>query len=89
MKDDELTNREKKILIESFDTVFSLDLLKYDDKQNLRGIDEDEVNRLITERKEARDNKNWSKADEIRDKLSDMGIEILDSKSGTTWRVKR
>ncbi len=66
-----------------------MDLLKYDDKQNLRGIDEDEVNRLITERKEARDNKNWSKADEIRDKLSDMGIEILDSKSGTTWRVKR
>jgi cysteinyl-tRNA synthetase len=88
IKDNELTNKEKKILIEGFDTVFSLDLLKADNIK-MEAADEDLINKLIAERKEARDNKDWSKADEIRDKLKNMGVDILDSKDGTTWKARK
>ena len=50
------------------------------------GIDEAEVDHLITSRTEARTNKDWAKADEYRDKLAAMNIEVMDSREGTTWR---
>ncbi len=39
----------------------------------------DEVKELIEERKKAREEKNWNKADEIRDRLKDeFGVEVVD-----------
>lgn len=45
-----------------------------------------EVEALIVERTEARQQKNWARSDEIRDQLKEMGVVIEDSKDGTTWR---
>jgi len=45
-----------------------------------------EVEALIKEREAARAEKNWSKADEIRDKLSEMGIVLEDTKQGVKWK---
>ena len=47
---------------------------------------EDEIESLISERKSAREAKDWSKSDSIRDKLQNMGIEIQDTPDGTKWR---
>lgn len=49
--------------------------------------DEDvaKIEALIAERIEAKDNKNFARADEIRAELSDMGIEIKDTREGTNW----
>ena len=44
------------------------------------------VDLLISIRKDLRDAEQWALADRIRDGLSDLGILIEDSKSGTTWR---
>jgi cysteinyl-tRNA synthetase len=41
---------------------------------------------LIRERATARASKDFAKADEIRGRLAKGGVEILDNKSGTTWR---
>ena len=49
--------------------------------------DENEINNLIAERDKARSDKNFKLADEIRDKLKEMGVSIEDSNSGTKWRV--
>lgn len=46
----------------------------------------EEVERLIEERNKARKDKDFARADEIRDELKDMGIEIKDTRSGTTWK---
>ena len=46
------------------------------------------INKLIEQRNEARKLKNFSEADEIRNKLSGMGIEIEDTPDGTIWRKK-
>ena len=52
------------------------------------GIEEEEVERLIEERAQARKEKNWARADEIRDKLAEMSILVEDKPEGTRWRVK-
>ena len=51
-------------------------------------LDEDLINKLIEERKEAKKAKDFEKADEIRDKLSEMGILIKDTREGTKWELK-
>lgn len=51
-------------------------------------ITEREIQELIKERNKARTEKNWKRADEIREYLSEKGILLEDSKEGTIWRVK-
>lgn len=45
-----------------------------------------EVEALIAERTAARKEKNWAKADEIRDRLNAMGIILEDTKEGVKWK---
>ena len=56
--------------------------------QTQDNLDSDFIEGLIEERNQARKSKDFSKADEIRNKLSDMGIEIEDTSDGTIWRSK-
>jgi len=46
------------------------------------------IEALLEERKAARANRDFARADEIRDMLADAGILIEDGPSGTTWRRK-
>ena len=48
----------------------------------------DEIERLVAERTAARKGKDFKRSDEIRDQLLATGIELLDSPSGTEWRIK-
>jgi len=45
----------------------------------------DEIERLIQERNLARKNREWKKADEIRERLKKMGIVLRDYPEGTIW----
>lgn len=45
-----------------------------------------EIDALVAERNQARTDKNFARADEIRDLLADKGIVIEDSAEGTIWR---
>ena len=48
----------------------------------------DGVMDLVLEiRNTAKTNKDWETADKIRDRLRKSGIEIMDDKSGSTYRV--
>ena len=51
-------------------------------------IDEKQIELLISERKSARDNGNFEKADKIRNDLEQKGILLEDSEGKTTWRFK-
>ncbi|MCB2352770.1 cysteine--tRNA ligase [Clostridium estertheticum] len=86
LKDTNLNNKEKSILIEDFDKIFTLNLMIIE--KETTDIDEELINNLIIERNAARSNKNWARADEIRDEFIAMNIELLDSKEGTTWKAK-
>lgn len=52
------------------------------------GITEEEIEEFIEERNSARSEKNWGRADEIRDELSEKGILLEDKSEGTVWRAK-
>jgi cysteinyl-tRNA synthetase len=43
------------------------------------------IENLIDERKKAKEEKNFKKADEIRAKLKKMGIAVMDTPQGTIW----
>ena len=47
---------------------------------------EEIINMLLQAREEARKNKDWDKADSIRDDLKDIGFEIQDTDKGPVWR---
>jgi len=49
-------------------------------------ISAEEVEQLIIDRKNARTDKNWGRADEIRDLLIEKGVVLDDGRDGTTWR---
>lgn len=56
-------------------------------KQGAGGpLDENEINRLIEERALAKKEKNYARADEIRNQLKSAGIVLEDTPSGTTWK---
>lgn len=53
-------------------------------------VDDDdsaEIDQLIVERNQAKADKNWARADEIRDILAGKKIVLEDGANGTTWRI--
>ena len=48
----------------------------------------DEVESLLARRSIARHAKDWAAADEIRDSLSEMGVEVKDTSDGVEWSLK-
>jgi cysteinyl-tRNA synthetase len=50
-------------------------------------IDPQEIEALIERRRLARSQKRWGEADEIRDRLKEMGVILEDGPKGTTWRL--
>ena len=56
--------------------------LKLETKEEV--LDE-EIERLIAERQTARKEKNFARADEIRDELLSRGIRLKDTREGVKW----
>lgn len=52
------------------------------------GLQLSSLEKAIEERMEARKNKDYQKADDIRKMLLEKGVILLDSQKGTEWRVK-
>ena len=86
LKDEEVNDKTKRNLIEKFDEVLSLDLLKTEEFE----IDSDlekEVNELIAKRAEAKKNKDFTLADQIRDELLSRNIKLMDTREGTKFEI--
>jgi len=46
------------------------------------------IERLVAERTQARKEKNWPRADEIRAELDALGVQVTDTPSGPTWQLR-
>ncbi len=66
------------------------DYLARQRKEGLRRLNltEEEILRSIEERNLARKEKNWKRADELRNDLLSKGIVLEDTPAGTEWKVK-
>ena len=84
-----INTKSEKIakLIEKFDEVMGLDLknykkyLKPNENNEIKDLPE-EVQKIVEERKKAREEKNWSKSDELRDRLKEKGYLVKDMPDG-------
>jgi cysteinyl-tRNA synthetase len=65
------------LIIDDIHDAFGIDI-------RIPDISEEQVT-LITERERARGDKNWTKSDELRDKLAEQGIGLRDTPSGAIW----
>lgn len=67
-----------------------LNLFEKEPEEWFKGaVTEDEILKKIEERKKARANKDWERADRIRKELEELGILLEDRPDGTVWKVKR
>lgn len=85
IKDDSVNGHTKLELIKSFDMVFSLDLIM--DTSDVDREMETYILGKIEERREAKLNKNYELSDSIRAELLDKGIELIDTREGTTYKI--
>ena len=72
----------------------TLGLLQVNPEEFLKGqgdsdLDAAEIDQLVAARDQARADKDWAKADEIRDQLTAMKVVVEDSAGGSTWRIDR
>ena len=82
-KTNDLTKYE---LIKDFDKVLGLELTT--ETNNTSEVDTEFINSKIEERNEAKKNKNYELADQIRNELLEMGIILKDTREGTTFEIK-
>ena len=68
--------------------LFDKNLASWNDLKSNKSISGEEIEKLITERNLARDNKNFERSDEIRDLLIAKGVLIEDNHGKTTWKYK-
>lgn len=76
---DRINRHSLVALLESIDQLLGIDLIGTTPDVS------DDVKRRILERERARDTKDWSQSDEIRDELSAQGIRLNDTANGTLW----
>ncbi len=77
MQDKKISNKEKYNLLLDFDSVLGLNLEKEDEEEAT-----EEVIALAKERENARIKKEFSKADDIRQKIEEKGYLVEDTKKG-------
>ena len=86
LKDSELNEKTKRSLVESFDKVLSLDLLKEENTDidlELKSY----IESMIEKRNNYKKSKNFEEADKIRDELKNKGIIIKDTREGTLYEI--
>jgi len=88
LADSSLNASEKAALINEFDRVLGLGLLKKTEKKEHSLEEVAKIEALIEERNFARIVKNWSESDRLRDVLLSLGVIVKDAKDSTSWEWK-
>ena len=84
LKDENLSNHTKLELVKKFDNALSLSLIK---ENKIDSDLEKYILEKIEERKQAKINKNYELADNIRKELEEKNILIKDTRDGTTFEI--
>ena len=85
---DDVNDTTKLYLIEDFDKVLSIDLLK-EEKIEIDSELLEYINSMINKRNEAKQNKDYVLADQIRCELEEKGILIKDTREGTIYELNK
>jgi cysteinyl-tRNA synthetase len=84
-------NKDQVLANEIFTILKKIGLLKFTPEEFLKNpinLDVTKIEELIKLRQQAKINKNFSQADQIRSEIESLGVVIEDSLGGTSWRKK-
>ena len=80
--EEKITQTSAEIILPEFDRmsdILGIKIIKVSD------IEKNEINQMVKKRDEYRIQKNYEKADDIRDKIADKNIIFVDHKNSTVW----
>ncbi|MDZ7820454.1 MAG: DALR domain-containing protein [Candidatus Marinimicrobia bacterium] len=83
-----LTGGDKEAVIQALERVDSVLGVIFHRPGKTADIDESYILQKIAERNEARAKRDWESADRIRDELDAKGIELVDRRDGTGYRIE-
>jgi cysteinyl-tRNA synthetase len=96
LRDADITTAGLRVVVAAADALLglrlgSLDPREVDRRRSVDDLDPAEVERIerrIAERTQARKDRNWARADEIRAELESLGVEVTDTPTGPTWQLR-
>ena len=96
LRDPGITIEGLRVVVASADALLGLrladlDPAEVDQRRTPSDLAPEEVaaiERLIAERTQARKEKNWPRADEIRAELDALGVQVTDTATGPTWQLR-
>jgi cysteinyl-tRNA synthetase len=91
--DPEVTTEGLMVVVAAADALLGLrlgdlELAEVDQRRTAAPEEAAVIERLIAERTQARKEKNWARADEIRAELDALGVEVKDTATGPTWQLR-
>jgi cysteinyl-tRNA synthetase len=96
LRDPALSTEGLRAVVAAADTVLGLrlgglELSEVDQRRDAADLAPQEaeaIERLVTERTQARKEKNWARADEIRTRLDALGVQVTDTATGPVWELR-
>jgi cysteinyl-tRNA synthetase len=96
LRDAQVTPAGLRVVVAAADALLGLRLAELDPAEvdryrsapDLDKTEAETVELLVAERTRARAEKNWSRADEIRVELDHLGVQVTDTPTGPTWRLR-
>jgi cysteinyl-tRNA synthetase len=96
LRDPDITTEGLRVVVASADALLGLrladlDPAEVDQRRTPSDLAPEQVaaiERLIAERTQARKEKNWPRADEIRAELDALGVQVTDTATGPTWQLR-
>ena len=96
LHDPDITTEGLRVVVAAADALLGLrladlDPAEVDQRRTAADLAPEEVaaiERLIAERTQARKEKNWHRADEIRAELDALGVQVTDTATGPTWQLR-
>ena len=85
LKDDDINGYTKIELVNDFDKVFDIELVK--DEENIDSELESYIEDAIERRNKAKKAKDYDEADSIREELLSKGIKLIDTREGTSYEI--
>ena len=96
LRDQEITPAGLRVIVAAADALLGLRLNDLDPaalerRRSAADLDTAEIEtieRLIADRTQARKEKNWPRADEIRAELDRLDVQVTDTPAGPTWHLR-
>lgn len=96
LRDTALTESGLRAVVAAADALLGLRLADLETREvegrrstsDLATAEVEQIERLVAERTQARKEKNWPRADEIRAELDKLGVQVTDTPNGPVWELR-